>query len=361
LLVRRLWLTDFRSYPEADVVLADGVTAVLGDNGQGKTNLLEALGYLATVSSFRGAPTEALIRAGATTAVIRAEGENSGRQVLIEAELALSGRGRVYVNKQRLQRTRDLLGVLRVSVFSPDDLELVKGGPAGRRTFLDDALVALHPRYDQLRSEVERILRQRNTLLKQCAGGTRFDTAAASTLDVWDTKLAEAGEALAVARRDLVERLAPTLREAYGAVAGLEKADVEAVYEAPWLDDGLAAALAAVRTDELRRGVTLVGPHRDDLLLRLDRLPARTHSSQGEQRSLALALRLAAHDIVTAEIGTPPLLLLDDVFSELDPDRSDALLRHLPAGQTILTSAAGLPPRAHPDRILRIEAGSVVG
>jgi len=280
-LVRRLWLTDFRSYPEADLVFADGVTAVLGDNGQGKTNLLEALAYLATLSSFRGAPTEALIRAGASTAVIRAEGANEGREVLIEAELAVSGRGRVYVNKQRLQRTRELLGVLRVTVFAPDDLELVKGGPSGRRGFLDDTLVALHPRYDQLRSEVDRILRQRNTLLKQCAGGTRFDASAASTLDVWDTKLAEAGGALAVTRRELVERLAPVLRDAYGAVAGLEKADVDAVYEAPWLDDGLAVALAAARTDELRRGVTLVGPHRDDLGLRLDGLAARTHASQG--------------------------------------------------------------------------------
>jgi DNA replication and repair protein RecF len=358
-LVKRLWLTDFRSYPEADVVLADGVTAILGSNGQGKTNLLEALGYLATLDSFRGAPPEALIRSGATTAVIRAEGAAESRELLLEAELALGGRGRVYVNKQRLQRARDLLGVLRVSVFSPDDLDLVKGAPSGRRRFLDDTLVSLHPRYDQLRSDVERVLRQRNTLLKQCAGGSRMDESATFTLDVWDTKLTEAGEALAHARRDLVERLGPKLRDAYGAVAGLEKADIEAVYEAPWLDEGLAAALARVRKDELRRGVTLVGPHRDDLDLRIAGLPSRTHASQGEQRSLALALRLAAHDIVTIDTGTPPVLLLDDVFSELDLERSDALLQHLPPGQTLLTSAAGLPPRARPDKILRIDAGAV--
>ena len=359
MLVRTLWLTDFRSYREAEVTLADGVTAILGSNGQGKTNLLEAIGYLATLDSFRGAPVEAMIRSGATTAAIRADGAADSRDLLLEAELAVAGRGRVYVNKQRLQRARDLLGVLRVSVFSPDDLALVKGGPAGRRRFLDDTLVSLHPRYDQLRSDVERVLRQRNTLLKQCAGGARLDESAAFTLEVWDTKLAEAGEALARARRDLVERLAPTLREVYGAVAGVEKADVDAIYEAPWLEEGLVAALTAVRRDELRRGVTLVGPHRDELDLRIAGLPSRTHASQGEQRSLALALRLAAYDIVTMETGTPPVLLLDDVFSELDPERSDALLQHLPSGQTVLTSAAGLPPRARPDKILRIDAGTV--
>ena len=359
MLVKRLWLTDFRSYREADITLAEGVTAILGANGQGKTNLLEALGYLATLDSFRGAPVEALIRSSASTAVVRAEAVTEGRELLLEAELALAGRGRVYVNKQRLQRARDLLGVLRVTVFSPDDLELVKGSPSGRRRFLDDTLVALHPRYDQLRSDVERVLRQRNTLLKQCAGGSRLDESAAFTLDVWDTKLAEAGEALATARRDLVERLGPKLRDGYSAVAGLEKADVTAAYEAPWLEEGLAVALARVRRDELRRGVTLVGPHRDELELRIDGLPSRTHASQGEQRSLALALRLAAHDVVTADTGTPPVLLLDDVFSELDPDRSDALLQHLPRGQTLLTSAAGLPPRATPDKVLHIDAGAI--
>jgi len=354
-----LWLTDFRSYREAEIDLAEGVTAILGSNGQGKTNILEALAYLARLDSFRGAPPEALIRAGATTAIVRAEGSVEARQVLIEAEIALGARSRIYVNKQRLPRARDLLGVLRVSVFAPDDLELVKGGPSGRRRFLDDTLVALHPRYDQLRSDVERVLRQRNTLLKQCAGGSRLDESAAFTLDVWDTKLAEAGEALAVARRDLVERLVPKLRDAYGAVAGLEKADIDGVYDAPWMAEGLAAALARSRKDELRRGVTLVGPHRDELDLRIDGLPSRTHASQGEQRSLALALRLAAHEVVTTDTGSAPVLLLDDVFSELDPDRSDALLAHLPAGQTVLTSAAGLPPRAAPEKILRITEGAV--
>ena len=359
MLVRRLWLTDFRSYTEADVALADGVTAILGANGQGKTNLLEALAYLATLDSFRGAPTDALVRSGATSAIVRAEGETEGREILIEAELNASSRGRVFVNKQRLQRARDLLGVLRVTVFAPDDLELIKGAPSGRRRFLDDTLVALHSRHDQLRSDVERVLRQRNTLLKQAAGGRRFDESTAFTLDVWDAKLTEVGEALARVRRELVAQLAPVLNETYAAVAGVADARVDAAYDAPWLEEGLAAALARVRHDELRRGVTLVGPHRDDLVVRIAGLPSRTHASQGEQRSLALALRLAAHRLVTAETGTPPVLLLDDVFSELDPERSDALLAHLPRGQTVLTSASGLPPRARPDTILRIDGGHV--
>jgi DNA replication and repair protein RecF len=359
--VRRLWLNDFRSYATADVELAEGLTVILGANGQGKTNLLEGLAYLATLSSFRGAPADALIRDGAASAVVRAEGEREGRQILIEAEVVASGRSRVQINRQRLQRARDLLGALRVTVFSPDDLALVKGGPAERRRYLDDTLVALHPRHDQLRSDVERVLKQRNALLKQAAGGSRFDEAAAFTLDVWDMKLAESGEALATARRDLVDRLEPSASDAYGSLAADSGGGaVEARYDSAWEKVGLAAALAAARRDDLRRGVTTVGPHRDDLQLTIAGLPARTHASQGEQRSLALALRLASHQIVTADTGTAPILLLDDVFSELDPSRSDSLLHHLPRGQSILTSAAGLPAGAEPDRILRLERGLVV-
>ena len=217
--VRHLWLNDFRSYAAADVELADGLTVVLGANGEGKTNLLEAIGYLATLESFRGAPSEAMIRDGAPRAVVRAEGTREGRDLLIEAELASGGRSRVQVNRQRLQRSRDLLGALRVSVFSPDDLALVKGGPAERRRYLDDTLVALHPRYDQLRSEVERILRQRNALLKQSSGGNRFDESAAFTLDVWDAKLGRVrrGARLA-ARRDVTRRIAPLVQRAYASL-----------------------------------------------------------------------------------------------------------------------------------------------
>ena len=260
------------------------------------------------------------------------------------------------MNKQRLGRARDLLGALRVSVFSPDDLELVKGGPAERRRYLDDTVVARTPRLDVVRSDLDRVLRQRNALLRQSGG--RLTAEIEATLTVWDAKLVEVAEALADARVALVEDLSPALSEAYTHVAG-RSASLDLTYLAPWREAGLAVALEAVRRDELRRGVSLVGPHRDDLTLVLDGMPARTHASQGEQRSVALALRLAAHRVVTTATGSPPILLLDDVFSELDAERSAALLAHLPAGQTLLSSAAGLPPGATPELVMRIEDGCI--
>jgi DNA replication and repair protein RecF len=274
----------------------------------------------------------------------------------VEAEITTTGRGRVQVNKQRLSRSRDLLGALRVSVFSPDDLELVKGGPAERRRYLDDTLVARQPKLDVVRSDLDRVLRQRNALLRGARG--RLTPEVESTLVVWDTKLVEAGEALASARAGLIDALGPVLAEAYDQVAG-RAAHVELAYQAPWRDRGLSACLESVRDDELRRGVSLVGPHRDELVVTIDGMPARTHASQGEQRSVALALRLAAHRVVTEAAGSPPILLLDDVFSELDPERSAALLEHLPAGQTLLSSASGLPPGADPELTLRVADGLV--
>jgi len=354
--VRTLWLTDFRNYASAEVALAPGLTALVGANGEGKSNLLEALAWLATLSSFRGAPTDALVRTGAPYAVVRADAERDGRDVLLEAQLQPNGRNRVQVNRQALRRSRDLLGYLRATVFAPDDLDIVKGGPGERRRYLDEVLVALHPRNDALRSDVERIIRQRTALLKQCGG--RLDEGAAFTLDVWDAKLADAGEALAGARADLLTRMQPELAATYDALAR-EPALARAGYEAPWRAVGLAEALARARADDVRRGVCTVGPHRDEVQLSIADAPARTHASQGEQRTLALALRLAAHHVVTAETGTPPVLLLDDVFSELDPDRSAALLANLPTGQTLLTTASGLPPAAEPDVVLRVAGGTV--
>ncbi|MCU1452140.1 MAG: replication and repair protein RecF [Acidimicrobiales bacterium] len=354
--LRRLWLTDFRGYPSADVTLDDGLTVVVGPNGHGKTNLLEAVGYLATLASFRGAPTDALIRVGADRAVVRGEAEREGRALLLEAELVAGGRNRAQINRQPLRRARDLLGALQVSVFAPDDLALVKGGPAERRTYLDDALVALHPRHDQLRSDLDKILRQRTALLKQAGG--RLTPEIELTLDVFDAKLARVGDELAAARRGLVDRLLPVLGRAYDRVARAQ-AEVTAVYDPPWAADGLAAALVAARRDDLRRAVTTIGPHRDDLDLAIGGLPARTHASQGEQRSLALALRLSVHEVVSEHTGTPPVMLLDDVFSELDPDRSDALLHSLPAGQTLLSTAGALPAGAVPGRVLRVHEGTV--
>ncbi|MCU1357073.1 MAG: replication and repair protein RecF [Acidimicrobiales bacterium] len=354
--LRRLWLTDFRGYREVDVSFDAGLTAVVGPNGHGKTNLLEAIAYLATLGSFRGAPTDALIRVGAERAVVRAEGEREGRTLLLEAELVAGGRNRAQLNRQPLRRARDLLGALRVTVFSPDDLALVKGGPGERRGYLDDTLVALHPRYDQARTDLDRILRQRGALLKQAGG--RLNAEIELTLDVFDAKLVTAGEALAAARQELVAELEPLLGDAYDRVAR-RSAEVHATYEPPWMADGLAAALVAARRDDLRRGVSTVGPHRDDIDLVIGGLPSRTHASQGEQRSLALALRLAAHEVVTRRTETPPVLLLDDVFSELDPDRSDALVESLPAGQTVLSTAGALPHGAIPGSILRVTDGVV--
>lgn len=360
--IQRLWLNGFRSYVDADVELPGGLTAVLGPNGQGKSNLLEAMSYLATLRSFRGAPAEAMVRVGAERAVVRGQVVTDGREHLVEAEIARTGRNRVLVDKQRLTRQRDLTEVLRVTVFAPDDLDLVKGGPALRRGFLDDLLVSVHPRHDQVRAEWERALKQRNALLKQMHG--RPDESALITLDVWDQKLSTAGDALAGLRHDLVQRIAPVVSRAYRDVAA-EELDVSLRYLAPWSTGtgdrpgGLLAALAASRPDELRRGLTLVGPHRDDLELTLRSLPARTHASQGEQRSLALALRLASHRVLLETHDSPPVLLLDDVFSELDPERSAALLRSLPEGQTVLSSAAGLPDGVDSELILDVADGAV--
>jgi DNA replication and repair protein RecF len=329
LVVQRLWLTDFRSYARAEVELAPGLTVITGANGQGKTNLLEAIGYASTTRSFRGATGEALVAVGAEQAIVRVEGARLGRGFLIEAELRARGRDRLQCNRQRVTRARDLLEVLAVSVFTPDDLVMVKGGPAERRRYLDDLLVSLHPRLDSLRSDVERVLRQKSALLKQARGGSQGDIA--STLDVWNQQLAAAGSALGDERARALVALQPLVDEANRQIADRPVAPaVHLAYEAPWREQGLAAALEAARTDELRRGVCLVGPHRDDVVVTLDGLPSRTHASQGEQRTLALALRLGAHRLVAERVGVTPVLLLDDIFSELDPDRSAALLAHLP-------------------------------
>ena len=360
--LQRLWLADFRSYATAELVPAPGLTAVVGANGQGKSNLLEAVAWLATLSSFRGAPNDALVRVGASEAVVRAEveGDDAGRRtVLLEAVLRSEGRDQVLVNRQRLRRVRDLLGSVRVTVFSPDDLALVKGGPAERRRLLDDTLVTLAVKHDALRGDLERVLRQRGTLLRQSGG--RATPEVVATLDVWDAKLAELGEATGRARAALVARLQPLAAQAYDDVAAAS-ASVTLGYDPPWRrgEGGLAAALAAARAEDLRRGTSTVGPHRDELELSVNGLPARTHASQGEQRSLALALRLATHGVVSDVTGSSPILLLDDVFSELDPDRSHALLAHLPPGQALLTTAGPIPEGAEPDLVVQVADGRLV-
>lgn len=354
--LRHLWLKDFRSYESVDLELTSGLCAILGSNGVGKSNLLEAVAYLALLESFRGAPTEAMIRTAAPQAVVRGEVFEDHRDQLIEAELLRTGRNRVLVNKQRLSRNSDLTSALRVSVFSPDDLELVKGGPSGRRGYLDQLLVTLDSKHHGVRAEFDKALKQRNALLKQTRG--KLDAAAKFTLEVWDTKLVENGERLATLRAELIEQLGPLVRQAYTDVAS-DRAATALRYEAPWRGKGLQAALHELRQDEIRRGVTLVGPHRDDVYLELNSMPARTHASQGEQRSIALALRLAGHRLVHQVTGSAPVLLLDDVFSELDPLRSTALLRSLPNGQTLLSTASGLPPEVDASQQIHLAAGTL--
>jgi DNA replication and repair protein RecF len=361
----QLWLTDFRCYRSLEVDLPDGVTVIVGDNGQGKTSLLEAVGWVATGRSFRGVPDAALVREGTEQAVLRAEVEHAGRVQLLEAELRAAGRNRVRVNHQPVQRRRDLLGLLRVTVFAPDDLQLVKGSPGARREYLDTLLVAITPRYEAACSDFDKVLRQRNALLR----GRARDPAALDTLVVFDEQLIGAGSELVRGRLRLIDQLTPEVAAAYQSLAG-DDPGIDAVYEAPWADTTplgrddvetqLRTALAAHRRQELDRGVTLVGPHRDEWRLRVRGLDARSHASQGEQRTLALALRLAGHRVCTEVVGEEPVLLLDDVFSELDPHRAAALVAHLDLGhQTLITTAASVPPDVKPDRRMRVAAGRV--
>ncbi|HEX4218625.1 MAG TPA: DNA replication/repair protein RecF [Acidimicrobiales bacterium] len=336
-----LHLEDFRCFTGA--VLdpdPEGTTVITGRNGAGKTSLLEAVGYLATLQSFRGSPKEAMVRAGAERAIVRAETMVGERALIIEAELSTVGRTRTMVNRQVVRRRSDLHEALRATVFSPEDIAVVRGPPSDRRRFLDGILAVIDQRSSSLSDDVDRILRQRAALLRQ--SNRRLSQEVAATLDVWDSRLAAAGGALADAREALTRRLQPLATEHYARLAG-ERGPVVLAYRRSW-DGDLEQALAASRTDDLRRGVTLVGPHRDDLELLLGGLPTRTHSSQGEQRSVALALRLAAHQLATEHLGSAPVLLLDDVFSELDPFRSRALLEGLPPGQALLTTALPPPP-----------------
>lgn len=354
--IDQLWLTDYRTYASLDLEFPPGLTCVVGSNGIGKTNLLEAIAYAVTLESFRGTESAALIRVGAPRSILRARGMGFGREVLVEAEINPRGRGRVQLNRQRLTRTGDLLERWRVSVFSPDDLALVKGSPGGRRDFLDQSMVILAPGFDQVRKDLARVLKQRNALLRNAKG--RLDSDGTLTLDVFDERLAALGETVGSARLQLIQDLTPFVQEAYTTLAGPGK-QVLLHYNPPWMTEGLADVLARTRSDDLRRGVSQNGPHRDDLVLELGGLPTRSHASQGEQRSLALALRLGVHLLATAKLGEAPLLLLDDVFSELDTYRSTALFSALPPGQALLTTAIDLPEGAKPELTLSASPGTL--
>ncbi len=350
--VAHLTLHDFRSYADLDVALSAGPTAFVGRNGQGKTNIVEAIDYLSRLASHRVAGDQALVRAGAEQALVRAEVVRDGRSALLEVEINPGRSNRARVNRAQLPRARELVGLVRTVLFSPEDLALVKGDPAERRRFLDDLLVLRTPRLAGVRADYDRILRQRNSLLKTArpGPGSRRE-AALATLDVWDEQLARSGAELLAARLALVDALRPYVGKAYETVArGASREDAEMEYRPSFdvgdgddLESGLRSALAERRGDELDRGISLVGPHRDELALSLGngeaRLPVRGYASHGESWSLALALRLASYDLLRDD-GDDPILILDDVFAELDSERRDQLGELVAGAEQVLVTAA---------------------
>lgn len=380
--LRHLTLADFRSYAAADVALGEGVTTFVGRNGQGKTNLVEAAGYVASLSSHRVANDQPLVRAGAESAVVRAAIVRDGRESLVELEIVPGKSNRARLNRSALTRPRDVLGTLRSVLFAPEDLGLVKGDPDQRRRMLDDLLVARQPRWAGVRSDYDKVLKQRNALLRSAAylwrsekssrrGGRRGSgpqlapgesiedarAAALSTLEVWDTQLAQIGGSLIYARLRLLRDLGPYLSEAYRVIADAdttvtaryrssiegafaEQASAGEVPEQEQVCEALYQAFGRVREQEQERGVTLVGPHRDDLVLSLGDLPAKGYASHGESWSVALALRLAGFRLLRTDLGTDPVLVLDDVFAELDVGRRRRLAALISDCEQVLITAA---------------------
>ncbi|HYK71445.1 MAG TPA: DNA replication/repair protein RecF [Streptosporangiaceae bacterium] len=355
----RLSLTDYRNYAVAEVALGPGATTFLGANGQGKTNLLEAAGYLATFGSHRVATDAPLIRQGAEQAIVRGGIISAGRDSLLEVEINAGRANRVRVNRAPV-RPREALGILRCVLFAPEDIAMVKGDPDQRRRYLDDLLVLMRPRYAGVRSDYERVLRQRTALLKSIKARGAVP---AEALQVWDDHLVTAGATLTAGRLRLVAAMRPFLAASYSAVSGAERDTglryrMSAVGNEGRVADGAAPqesddpdadpeklalalrdALAARRRAELERAVCLVGPHRDDLELRIGGLPARGYASHGESWSLALALRLAGYQLLRGE-GEDPVLMLDDVFAELDSGRRDRLAAVVAGAEQVLVTAA---------------------
>jgi DNA replication and repair protein RecF len=352
-----LSLVDFRSYSEVELALQAGVTAFIGANGQGKTNLVEAIGYLAGLASHRVAQDAPLVRLGAERAVIRGTVVRDNRSTLVEIEITPGKTNRARINRAPVPRPREVLGLVRSVLFAPEDLALVKGDPAERRRFLDDLLVARAPRLAGTRADYDRVLRQRNALLKSASAAVRasrggIESLDLRTLDVWDTHLARSGADLLAARLELVEILRPLVAKSYDAVAdGIATGearldyrsslgpDVELSPDRDLLTAAIIEATARFRRDEIDRGLSLFGPHRDDLVLGLGPMPAKGFASQGEAWSFALALRLASFDLLRAN-GDDPILLLDDVFAELDVGRRDRLARLVGEAEQVLVTAA---------------------
>ena len=348
--VRHLSLVDFRSWTTAEWPLLPGANVLIGRNGAGKTNLVEALGYLATLSSHRVAGDAPLIARGSERAVVRAAVVSEGRELLLEVEITAGRANRARINRAPVTRARDILGVLRTVLFAPEDLALVRGDPSERRRFLDEVLIMRTPRLAGAKSDYDRVLKQRSALLKS-AGPRRARTGAdMSTLDVWDEHLAATGAILLHARLGLVEELTPHVGAAYADLAPTSE-PIDLQYRSSLgealpddrdigpLHDALLAEMTRLRQQELDRGVCLVGPHRDDLELRLGPGPAKGYASHGESWSLALALRLGAFSLLRSD-GVDPVLVLDDVFAELDTSRRDRLADLVADADQVLITAA---------------------
>lgn len=379
--LEKLSLTDFRSYAQVDLSLEPGVTVLVGSNGIGKTNLMEAIGYLATLNSHRVSTDAPLLRFGAERAMIRAKLVRGEQSTVLELEINAGRANRGRINRSNPVRARDLLGICQTVLFAPEDLALVKGDPSSRRRFLDELLVSLMPRHAATRSDYDRVLKQRNALLKSARAG-KFSTGHEATLDVWDQHMARAGAELLHARLELVDRLQPHLKNAYAQLTDGSK-EAAAVYRSTLQDsldddgatsgpadsrpaDGTAAdeaapaedlrllsveqltdryiqAFAAARRKELERGISLVGPHRDELELVLGSAPAKGYASHGETWSMCLSLRLASYYVMLDDArtgGSPPILILDDVFAELDVQRRRKLAAIVSGAEQVLVTAA---------------------
>lgn len=382
MIVTRLSLTDFRNYTSLDLDLVSGPNLFVGDNGQGKTNLVESLGYVSTLSSHRVSTDQAMIRQGAESAIVRARIRHGEKERLLELQLNRVGANRAQLNRNQI-KVRELPRYLRTVLFAPEDLALIRGEPAGRRRFLDELLVLRNPRFAGVMSDYERVLRQRNTLLKSArASGLRADNL--PTLDVWDERLVALGSELIEARSNLAVALAPLVAEAYIAVAGDDHHAVVATRlsiltgdpDSESDDHDLATAVTAeasaakfrealdrLRRSELERGMTLVGPHRDDLILGLNDMPARGYASHGESWSLALALKLASAGVLREEsLEGDPVLILDDVFAELDVSRRERLASAIQDFEQVLITAAVFAdvPAALARNTVRIAKGVIV-
>jgi DNA replication and repair protein RecF len=370
--LEKLSLTDFRSYAQVDLTLEPGVTVLVGYNGIGKTNLMEAIGYLATLSSHRVSTDAPLLRFGAERALIRAKLVRGEQSTVLELEINANRANRGRINRSNPVRARDILGICQTVLFAPEDLALVKGDPSNRRRFLDELLVSLMPRHSATRSDYDRVLKQRNALLKSGRAG-KFTPGHEATLDVWDQHMARAGAELLHARLELVERLRPHLNKAYAQLTDGSK-EADAIYRSTLqdlLDDdgaGYAAgpsavgrgedlrvlsvdelteryiqAFAASRRKELERGISLVGPHRDDVELILGEAPAKGYASHGETWSMCLSLRLASYYVMLDDArtgGSAPILILDDVFAELDVQRRRKLAAIVSGAEQVLVTAA---------------------